>query len=214
MTSGTKKTQGRERLTREARRNLILDAAAAVFGAKGFDASRMEDVATEAGIAKGLLYKHFESKDALFEALVDREGRGYVGELRGALAAADVAERPFEALGQGLTVWLRQVAEGEATFQLADPGGHDAYEELRDRMREVIAEALLQVEPDVDRRFAWLVAAAVQGAAESVGVAWRRQADPIGHEDALNLLTMFCWGGLTGLQQAIEQATPEPGTAD
>ena len=167
-------TSGTGRLTREARRNAILDAASAVFGAKGFDASRMEDVAAEAGIAKGLLYKHFPSKDALFEAL-----------------------------GHGLGVWMRQVADDEAAFRLTDPGMHDAYDGLRDRMREVIAEAVVAAEPGVDPRIAWLLAAAVQGAAEAVGLAWRHQSDAVSHDEAQALLTMFCWGGLSGLRTAV-----------
>src|SRR5690348_8358437 len=91
----------RERLSRAERRTAILDAAGEVFGAKGFEATRMDDVARVAGIAKGLLYKHFDSKDALFEALVDRRGELYVAELRGLLAAQGVADSPLEATRQG-----------------------------------------------------------------------------------------------------------------
>ena len=80
-----------ERMSREERRNAILDAATEVFAAKGFEATRMDDVARAASIAKGLLYKHFSSKDALFEALVDRQGRAYAAELRGVLQSADAA---------------------------------------------------------------------------------------------------------------------------
>src|SRR5947208_15913626 len=122
------------RLSREERRNAILDAAAEVFGAKGFEATRMDDVAKTAGIAKGLLYKHFPSKDALFEALVDRQGRAYVAELRGVLQSTDPAGNPMEATRRGLGLWLRQVSGDPATFQLKDPGSHGAYDELRKRM--------------------------------------------------------------------------------
>src|SRR2546423_15506767 len=110
----------KERLSREARRNAILDGAAEVFGAKGFEATRMDDVAKAAGIAKGLLYKHFDSKDALFEALVDRQGREYAAELRGALRAADVASKPFDAMRSGLSLWLRTVDDDRATFNFSD----------------------------------------------------------------------------------------------
>src|SRR5207244_3328368 len=119
---------------------------------RGFEATRMEDVAKAAGIAKGLLYKHFPSKDALFEALVDRQGRAYVAELRGVLSAADVAGNPIEATRRGLALWLRQVSGDPATFQLSDPGSHDAYDQLRARMRSVIADAIHAAEPDGDPR--------------------------------------------------------------
>ncbi|SKA05950.1 TetR/AcrR family transcriptional regulator [Consotaella salsifontis] len=48
----------------------ILEAACAVFLEKGFANARVEDVAARAGIAKGTVYLHFASKEALFEALI------------------------------------------------------------------------------------------------------------------------------------------------
>lgn len=43
----------------------ILEAAVQVFGKKGFDAASIQDVAREAGVAKGTVYLYFESKDEL-----------------------------------------------------------------------------------------------------------------------------------------------------
>lgn len=48
----------------------LLAAALRVFSERGFAASRLEDVAREAGISKAALYLYFESKQAIFEALV------------------------------------------------------------------------------------------------------------------------------------------------
>jgi AcrR family transcriptional regulator len=186
-----------ERLTREARRNAILDAATEVFGSRGFEATRMEDVARAAGIAKGLVYKHFPSKDALFEALVDRQGRTYAAELRGVLRSADLTANPVEATRRGLALWLRQVSGDPATFQLTDPGSHSAYEQLRLRMRVVISEAIHAAAPDGDPAAELLVAAAIQGAAEAVAKAWGARSSEISQAEALDVLTSFCWGGLS-----------------
>ena len=186
----------RERLSRTDRRNAILDAAADVFGARGFDATRMDDVARAAGVAKGLLYKHFPSKDALFEALVDRQSRVYAAELRGALESADASTDPEAATRRGVAVWLRQVARDPATFQLGDPGMHSAYDGLRDRMRSVVADAIAAVAPDGDPDVRALAAAAVQGAAESVAKQWTLRLDTVDEELALDVLAAFCWGGL------------------
>ncbi len=194
-------------MTREERRNSIIDAAGVVFGEKGFEATRMDDVATVAGIAKGLLYKHFESKDALFEALVDRQGRQYVAELRGALMTAQPTSDPMEILGKGLGIWLRQVSDDRGTFQWNDPGVHSAYDDLRDRMREVIVEALVAAEPRLDPAVGLLLAAAIQGAAENLGLAWRENQDKVPEEVALALLSGFCWGGISLLQTTVEPAT-------
>lgn len=52
------------------RREHIVDAARRVFVAHGFGGSRIRDIAAEAGINEALLYRHFDSKEALFEAAV------------------------------------------------------------------------------------------------------------------------------------------------
>ncbi|MFF0197091.1 TetR/AcrR family transcriptional regulator [Streptomyces anulatus] len=51
-----------------ARRDLILKAAVRVFARQGFAATRVDDVAGEAGVAKGSVYLHFDSRDALLAA--------------------------------------------------------------------------------------------------------------------------------------------------
>lgn len=53
----------------EDKRRQILDAAVRVFARKGFHASRVGDIAEEAGVAHGLLYHYFDSKDQVLEAV-------------------------------------------------------------------------------------------------------------------------------------------------
>ena len=60
----------RWRRRKEARPQEILEAALAVFAEKGFSAARMEDISRRAGVTKGTIYLYFESKEALFKALV------------------------------------------------------------------------------------------------------------------------------------------------
>jgi len=49
----------------EARRQSILDAAASVFSKKGMEAATMAEIATEAGISPGAIYRYFENKEEL-----------------------------------------------------------------------------------------------------------------------------------------------------
>jgi len=51
------------------RRQELLDAAVRVFGRKGFRAARVGDIAEEAGVAHGLLYHYFRSKDEVLETI-------------------------------------------------------------------------------------------------------------------------------------------------
>jgi AcrR family transcriptional regulator len=71
----------------EAKRNLILDAALSVFGARGFDEPSMDDIAAEADYTRRSLYRFFPSKEELGIALALRSCRslsGSVGPLKSA----------------------------------------------------------------------------------------------------------------------------------
>jgi AcrR family transcriptional regulator len=54
-------------------RDAIVRAALAEFVQNGFAGTRMDDIATRAGVAKGTLYLHFTDKEALFGAIVKQE---------------------------------------------------------------------------------------------------------------------------------------------
>src|SRR5205085_4259161 len=53
----------------EDKRRLILDAAVRVFARKGFHSSRVGDIAQDAGVAHGLLYHYFSSKEEVLETI-------------------------------------------------------------------------------------------------------------------------------------------------
>jgi AcrR family transcriptional regulator len=55
----------------EETRAKILESAIKLFSARGFNAASVDDICRDAGISKGAFYHHFESKQALFLALLD-----------------------------------------------------------------------------------------------------------------------------------------------
>jgi len=65
----------RRRMRPEDRRRAILDAALAVFAEAGFGSASLNDVAEAAGVTKGCLYHHFDSKEALLVALLRDRAR-------------------------------------------------------------------------------------------------------------------------------------------
>jgi AcrR family transcriptional regulator len=79
----------------EERAEEILRAALGVFLEKGFAAARIEDVAARAGIAKGTVYLYFDSKDALFKALLQSAAAPPLGKVE---ALLDGYEGSAEAL--------------------------------------------------------------------------------------------------------------------
>jgi AcrR family transcriptional regulator len=68
---------GRQRLTADARREAIVDAAWAVFARNGFHRASTQEIAASAGCSEPMIYKHFPSKQALFAAVLER-GKGCV----------------------------------------------------------------------------------------------------------------------------------------
>lgn len=56
--------------SREEKRTDIIEAAIKVFSEYGLDGAKMEYIAKEAGIGKGTIYEYFESKEALFDDMV------------------------------------------------------------------------------------------------------------------------------------------------
>jgi AcrR family transcriptional regulator len=58
------------RLARPARREQLVRAAAAAFLERGFDGTSMETVADHAGVTRMLVYRHFDSKEALYRAVM------------------------------------------------------------------------------------------------------------------------------------------------
>jgi AcrR family transcriptional regulator len=73
----------------------ILDAAMRVFRRHGFRRSSIEQAAEEAGLTRQALYHHFNSKEALFRALIERL---YEDSLAAEIAAAKAAEEAGEEL--------------------------------------------------------------------------------------------------------------------
>ena len=64
----------------QAQRERILDAAPRCFIARGFHAASVSDIATEAGISQGLMYRYFDNKRAMILALIERRVVGLLTE--------------------------------------------------------------------------------------------------------------------------------------
>ena len=111
-----KKTLNKEALDKEAsrkpradalrNRDRLLEAARTVFSAGGPEAS-LEAVARTAGVGIGTLYRHFPTREALFEAVYRHE----VEQLADLAERLKKQRRPIEALRQ----WMRSVVKFVAT---------------------------------------------------------------------------------------------------
>jgi AcrR family transcriptional regulator len=90
----------------------LLDAAGALFAARGYAASGMRELAAAAGVSTGSLYHYFPDKRALFEQLVERTVDGDLADLEAALAAVP------DSTPRRLDVFLDLVRRSEEELQL------------------------------------------------------------------------------------------------
>jgi AcrR family transcriptional regulator len=126
----------RRRLPVAQRRELIVDAAGRLFGERGYAGTRLDDVAAAAGVTKPILYRHFESKRALYLALLERH-RDDLARFAGLIPAEGRVE---ERLRSVLDLWLDYVEEHSYAWRMLfrDTGGGPEVEAFR---REVHARA-------------------------------------------------------------------------
>jgi AcrR family transcriptional regulator len=119
----------RRRLPTAERRALLVEAAGRLFGERGYDATRLEDVAAAAGVTKPVLYRHFDDKQALYLALLQRH-RDDLSSFAAILPAHGTAAQRVRAV---LDVWLAYVeAHGYAWRMLfRDTGGGPAVQAFR-----------------------------------------------------------------------------------
>lgn len=118
---------------REEARKRILLKAREVFAKNGYYATTMEDVATSVGVSKGALYQYFDSKEALFAAMV----AAYREE------SVSLAQQYLDGHHEGITVndfydlWmeaLSRMGSERLVFEVLSMSSRD------DRLREVMVE--------------------------------------------------------------------------
>ena len=99
------------------RKQQLLDAAAELFAERGYSATRIADICTAAGVAKGLFYWYFPTKGALFAELV-RTMRLRLRRAQGAVL--DPATSAATRIADGAAASVRFMADHAAYFALLD----------------------------------------------------------------------------------------------
>jgi AcrR family transcriptional regulator len=74
---------------RQQTREHLLEAAAQVFGERGYHGASLDDIAASAGFTKGAVYSNFKSKEDLFLALLESRFASELEDLKGILATSD-----------------------------------------------------------------------------------------------------------------------------
>jgi AcrR family transcriptional regulator len=103
-------TQTRRRWQRrkQARPAEIIQSALSAFAEKGFAAAKLDDIARDAGVAKGTLYLHFETKEDLFRAVVRTAIAPQIDAVK---ASAEVFSGPFSQLAPRILLAIAKAME-------------------------------------------------------------------------------------------------------
>jgi TetR/AcrR family transcriptional regulator, cholesterol catabolism regulator len=152
----------------------LMHAAVATFSEKGFDATSVQDIATRAGVAKGLLYHYFSSKDDILRRVMHR----VLDDLLGALVRALDEERdPVEQLYACIDAMADLVGRNRAGVAMF-------VEERRRLSRSEFADVLARSEEMVQRVTAVLERGIAAGKFRSL---------PSTRTMALGLIGMATW---------------------
>ena len=134
-----------------ATRDALLDAAEAVFGARGVAAASLGDIAAAAGVTRGALYWHFRDKADLLQAMLARAIFPFEQQWRSAVDAADPLgqlERSFLDVLRAVAADRRMACIHAVVRERADPGGEFAPAQAQQRLIRAAflqhVEALLQ----------------------------------------------------------------------
>jgi AcrR family transcriptional regulator len=143
---------------KSGRRDAILAAAIEEFATRGFAATRLDDVAGRAGVAKGTIYLYFRDKDSLFQELV----RTMLSPVVGAIEAAPLADLPVRTIAETIVeLFVREVygtrrkdvlrlilAEGQRFPKLAEFYYREVVSHVMPVMRALFARAVERGELD------------------------------------------------------------------
>ena len=133
------------------RRPEIVEAAFGMFLEKGFENTSLNEIIAKAGLSKGMFYHHFESKEALLEALFERKADETFAQLEPILAARDVGPiaRLQQILDFGAELKLRDArVTREGLASLFRPESRHIYERFSaawlERMRPILTDIIAE----------------------------------------------------------------------
>ena len=141
-----------------SRRAAILDAALPVFGQYGYRRTSMDDIAREAGIAKGTIYLSFASKEEVFQALSQRLSQRMLADAEAARRRPGTTADKLAAMN---AAWFGTYAETirrsphaaellDAKHRLSADLVTDAANRYKRLVRDVLAEATAAGELDLE----------------------------------------------------------------
>lgn len=170
----------KRRMPSDARRHQLLDLAEALFTERGYEGVSIEDIAREADVTRPVIYKHFDGKDDLFVACVQRAREQFEADLIRAVAAVgptedlgDLVEAGGLAFFQMLAANPRRWALLFATSSAIEGRLSERLADLRSQTIDTIAQVCQPFAPGVPELEISALAFAISGVGEQLGRWWR-----------------------------------------
>ncbi len=180
------------------KRRLILDAAVRVFARQGFHTCRVSDIADEAGVAYGLVYHYFSSKEAILDTLFEERWAVMLTAIGEADSSARPARDKLRAIAafiidsyrhdpELMKVIIVEVTRAANTFGLTHL---DKIREAYAGIAAIVAHAQADgsFRPEIDPAFA---AQAFMGLVEQVLTSWIFDRGPIDQAELESAKTMI-----------------------
>jgi len=194
----------RKRMTGPQRKEQLLDVGRAVFADRGFDATTIEEVAHRADVSKPVVYAHFDGKDALYAAVVERE----TTQLLEMIASGLSGGRPREMLEQAARAFLDYVEQRTDGFRILVRGS--GVGSSTGTLTTLLGDVAARVADILGRGFAArgynatlapMYAQMLVGMVAFTGQWWldARQPEP---EDIVAHVVNLAWNGLSRLDPA------------
>lgn len=186
----------------------MLEVAERVFGANGFHATTMDDIAEQVGVTKPLIYDYFGSKEGLLAATIERARH----QLLDALITAwdsDAEAAPRERVAAVITAFFTFIDEHEQAFALLRTEGSligeaaASVERIRQQTAKALAEGITMLPEFADLAPGRVVALAevMIGGIERLAV-YRSTHPGITSDEAAELVVTMAWDGLGSLARA------------
>ncbi len=184
-----------------ARRERIVDAALEVFAAGGYAGTSMGSIADRAGITRAVLYDHFESKEALYLALLEERNAAFLAHVAARITGAG---GPRERMRETIDTVFAFAEEEPASWRLLFGGdvsgeGEPARGRLQVHTELVGAVAALLaadaeaagIDPAAREAMVEMLISALRGAVE-----WRTRNADTDRDDVVEAAMELLWRGL------------------
>jgi TetR/AcrR family fatty acid metabolism transcriptional regulator len=192
----------KQKLVSEFRRAAIVDAARTVFARRGFAQGIIDEIAREAGIAKGTVYLYFRSKSEIYKAVLDHDMKLLT---KGTLRRIDAATTLKEKIAAFTLARIENAERRKEFFRIMDSAQGNlsiTRGQFREFLREPVHRLASAIEDAVRRgeirpvpaeKTAWIIADITRG---TIQRRLLEQSESPPSEDSAFLLD-FIWASLS-----------------